>query len=73
MRTPFNIIAAIRTEELRLSKRELQARLKAQGIKLHSYSLAELTAEARKRQSWFAHDAFRNVLEYQLRHLLRRS
>jgi hypothetical protein len=71
MRKPLNIIAAIRTEELRLSKRELQRELRAMGFKLHSFSLAQLTAEARKRQAWFAHDAFRNVLEYQLCHLLR--
>jgi hypothetical protein len=31
MRKPLNIIAALRTEELRLSKRELQRELKAHG------------------------------------------
>jgi hypothetical protein len=73
MKTPLNIVAAIRTEELRLSKRELKTEMKAMGIRIHSFSLAQLTAEAKKRQSWFAHDAFRNVLEYQLLHLLRRA
>jgi hypothetical protein len=73
MKAPLNIIAALRTEELRLSKRELQRELRAQGIRIHSYSLSELTAEAGKRQSWFAHEAFLNVLGYQLCDLLRHA
>jgi hypothetical protein len=73
MKTPLNIIAALRTEELRLSKRELQRELRAQGIRIHLFSLAQLTAEAQRRQAWFAHDAFRNVLQKQLCDLLRRA
>jgi hypothetical protein len=73
MKTPLNIIAALRTEELRLSRNQLKVQLKAQGIKITSYSYADLTAEAKARQQWFAHDAFRNVLQMQLCDLLRRA
>jgi hypothetical protein len=66
MRKPLNTITALRVEELRLSKRQLKDDLRAQGIKLHSYSMAQLTAEAKKRMSWFAHDAFRNILQERL-------
>jgi hypothetical protein len=72
-RTPVNTLAALRTEELRLSLNRLKVQLKAQGIKITSYSYADLTAEAKARQRWFAHDAFRNVLQMQLCHLLRRA
>jgi hypothetical protein len=66
MKKPINIIGAIRTEELRLSKRDLQAELRAMGFKLHSFSLAQLTAEARRRQGQYAHIAARNILRWQL-------
>jgi hypothetical protein len=48
MRAPLNIIAARRTEEFRLSKRELQRELKAMGFRLHSFSLPELHSRAQE-------------------------
>jgi len=66
MRKPLNTIIALRVEELRLSKRQLQADLRAMGLKPHSVTTAQLTAEAKKRMDWFAHDAFRNILRMQL-------
>jgi hypothetical protein len=73
MRKPSNTIMALRVEELRLSKRQLQADLRAMGLKPHSVPMAQLTAEAKKRMNWFAHDPFRNVLQMQLEDLLRRA
>ena len=66
MRKPLNTIIALRVEELRLSKRQLQADLRAMGLKPHSVTTAQLTGEAKKRMDWFAHDAFRNILRMQL-------
>ena len=66
MRKPLNTIMALRVEELRLAKSALKAELRAMGLKPHSVTTAQLTAEAKKRMDWFAHDAFRNILRMQL-------
>jgi hypothetical protein len=63
---------ALRVEELRLWKRQLQANLRAMGLKPHSISTAQLNAEARKHMSWFADDAFRNVLQMRLEDCLKK-
>jgi hypothetical protein len=57
---------------MRLSKAALKAELKAIGIKPHSYTMAELNAEARKRMGWFADQALCNVLQLALENALRR-
>jgi hypothetical protein len=73
MRKPLNTIMALRVEELRLSKRQLQADLRAMGLKQHSVTMAQLTAEAKKRMNWFAHDALRNILRMQLEDCLKKA
>jgi hypothetical protein len=73
MRKPLNTILALRVEEMRLSKRQLLADLKAHGIRPHSYPVAQLNAEAKKHMGWFADEAFRNILQMQLEDLLRRA
>jgi hypothetical protein len=71
MRKPLNTITALRVEELRLSKIALKAKLKAMGIHPHSYTMAELNAEARKHMGRYADQALGNILQMALEDALR--
>ena len=76
MKRPINTAALLRTEALRLSRNAVKAEMRARMIKVNDVPASEITraAKARLREHpELMQEAFGNVIEWQLRELLRRA